>query len=251
MAFRGVSFTPSAAQQYLASVASRTANPSTRALSTISSGEKAVDAMLDVEKNNQKYSTELATRALMEAGAIERQKIASENSLKEAKLRNKSTLADKLTAFGNFRGSRQLATPAMIPMAGTRAEQTNALKSTLSNIDGSANKIDRQDKNLLNKFKKNELLEMDTDALLNNIDQKLIGIQEQQVLNQRPPIQKVEEDLVGNLDKGLYDFLTPGIVNDSNLGISAFKSPAEILAEKNAKAYADKGGFDVSGYLGI
>lgn len=251
MAFRGVSFTPSAAQQYLASVASRTANPSTRALSTISSGEKAVDAMLDVEKNNQKYSTELATRALMEAGAIERQKIASENSLKEAKLRNKSTLADKLTAFGNFRGSRQLATPAMIPMAGTRAEQNNALKSTLSNIDGSANKIDRQDKNLLNKFKKNELLEMDTDALLNNIDQKLIGIQEQQVLNQRPPIQKVEEDLVGNLDKGLYDFLTPGIVNDSNLGISAFKSPAEILAEKNAKAYADKGGFDVSGYLGI
>ena len=251
MAFRGVSFTPSAAQQYLASVASRTANPSTRALSTISSGEKAVDAMLDVEKNNQKYSTELATRAIMEAGAIERQKIASENSQKEAKLRNKSTRADKLTAFGNFRGSRQLATPAMIPMAGTRAEQTNALKSTLSNIDGSANKIDRQDKNLLNKFKKNELLEMDTDALLNNIDQKLIGIQEQQVLNQRPPIQKVEEDLVGNLDKGLYDFLTPGIVNDSNLGISAFKSPAEILAEKNAKAYADKGGFDVSGYLGI
>ena len=251
MAFRGVSFTPSAAQQYLASVASRTANPSTRALSTISSGEKAVDAMLDVEKNNQKYSTELATRAIMEAGAIERQKIASENSLKEAKLRNKSTRADKLTAFGNFRGSRQLATPAMIPMAGTRAEQNNALKSTLSNIDGSANKIDRQDKNLLNKFKKNELLEMDTDALLNNIDQKLIGIQEQQVLNQRPPIQKVEEDLVGNLDKGLYDFLTPGIVNDSNLGISAFKSPAEILAEKNAKAYADKGGFDVSGYLGI
>lgn len=139
----------------------------------------------------------------------------------------------------------------MIPMAGTRAEQNNALKSTLSNIDGSAKKIDRQDKNLLNQFKKNKLLEMDTDSLLNNIDQKLIGIQEQQVLNQRPAIQKVEEDLVGNLDKGLYDFLTPGIVNDSNLGISAFKSPAEILAEKNAKIYADKGGFDVSGYLGI
>jgi len=251
MAFRGVSFTPSAAQQYLASVGARTANPSTRALSTIASGDTAVDAMLDVEKNNQKYSNELATRALMEAGAIERQKIASENSLKEAELRQKSTLADKLTAFSNLRGSRQLATPSMIPMAGTRAEQNNALKSTLSNIDGSANKIDRQDKNLLNKFKKNQLLELDTDSLLNNIDQKLIGMQEQQVLNQRPEIQKVQEDLVGNLDKGLYDFLTPGIVNDSNLGINAFKSPAQILAEQNAKNYADKGGFNVTGYLGI
>ncbi len=248
MAFRGVSFTPSAAQQYLASVASRTANPSTRALSTIASGEKAVDAMLDVEKNNQKYSTELATRTLMEAGAIERQKIASENSLKEAKLRNKSTFADKLTAYANFRGNRQLATPAMIPMAGTRAEQNNALKSTLSNIDGSANKINRQDKSLLNQFKKNELLNMETDTLLNNIDQKLIGIQEQQALNQRPAIQKVEEDLVGNLDKGLYDFLTPGIVNDSNLGISAFQSPAEILAEKNLEQHVKSGGYNV--YLG-
>ena len=248
MAFQGVSFTPSAAQQYLASVGSRTANPSTRALNTIASGDTAVTAMLDIEKNNQKYANELATRALMEAGAVKRQQIASENSLKEAELRNKSTLAQKLTAFGNYKGSRQLATPSMIPMAGSRNEQTNALQSTLSNIDASANKINRKDKNLLNKFKKNELLDLDTDTLLNNVDQKLTGIQEQQALNQRPAIQKVKEDVLTRDNLSLYDMLTPGLVNDANAGISVFKSPAQILADENSKAYVEKGGWDVSGY---
>lgn len=249
MAFRGVSFTPSAAQQYLASVGARTANPSTRALSTIASGETAVNAMLDVEKNNQKYSNELATRALMEAGAIERQTIASENSLKEAKLRQKSTFADKLTAFSNMRGSRQLATPSMIPMAGTRDKQNEALKSTLTNISAKASKIDRKDKNLLNQFKNQNLLELDTDDFMKGVKNELVDLQSAQLLNQRPEIQKVQEDVVGNQSKGLYDFLTPGIVNDNNMMINPFKSPAQILAEENAKNYANQGGMDVSGFL--
>ena len=170
MAFRGVSFTPSAAQQYLASVGGRTSNPSTRALSTIASGDTAVEAMLDVEKNNQKYSNELATRALMEAGAVERQKIASENSLKEAELRQKSTLADKLTAFSNLRGSRQLATPSMIPMAGTRDAQKEALKSTLTNISGKPTKITGSQKNILQNLEKNDLLQKDTSELLKEVN---------------------------------------------------------------------------------
>lgn len=170
MAFQGVSFTPSAAQQYLASVGARTANPSTRALSTIASGDKAVDAMLDVEKNNQKYSKELATRALMEAGAIERQKIASENSLKEAKLRQKSTFADKLTAFSSMRGSRQLATPSMIPMAGTRDAQNEALKSTLTNISGKPTKVTGSQKNILQNLEQNDLLQKDTSELLKEVN---------------------------------------------------------------------------------
>ena len=159
MAFRGLPPNFSAAQQYLASVGGRTSNPSTRALSTIASGDKAVEAMLDVEKNNQKYSNELATRALMEAGAIERQKIASENSLKEAELRQKSTLADKLTAFSSLRGSRQLATPSMIPMAGTRDAQNEALKSTLTNISGKPTKVTGSQKNILQNLEKNDLLQ--------------------------------------------------------------------------------------------
>ena len=171
MAFRGVSFTPSAAQQYLASVGGRTSNPSTRALSTIASGDTAVEAMLDVEKNNQKYSTELATRALMEAGAIERQKIASENSLKEAELRQKSTLADKLTAFSSLRGSRQLATPSMIPMAGTRDAQNEALKSTLTNISGKPTKVTGSQKNILQNLEKNDLLQKDTSELLKEVNE--------------------------------------------------------------------------------
>jgi hypothetical protein len=171
MAFRGVSFTPSAAQQYLASVGGRTSNPSTRALSTIASGDKAVEAMLDVEKNNQKYSNELATRALMEAGAIERQKIASENSLKEAELRQKSTLADKLTAFSSLRGSRQLATPSMIPMAGTRDAQNEALKSTLTNISGKPTKVTGSQKNILQNLEKNDLLQKDTSELLKEVNE--------------------------------------------------------------------------------
>ena len=171
MAFRGLEFTPSAAQQYLASVGARTANPSTRALSTIASGDTAVEAMLDVEKNNQKYSNELATRALMEAGAIERQKIASENSLKEAELRQKSTLADKLTAFSNLRGSRQLATPSMIPMAGTRDAQNQALKSTLTNISGKPTKVTGSQKNILQNLEQNDLLQKDTSELLKEVNE--------------------------------------------------------------------------------
>lgn len=170
MAFQGLSPRFSAAQQYLASVGTRTANPSTRALSTIASGDTAVEAMLDVEKNNQKYSNELATRALMEAGAIERQKIASENSLKEAKLRQKSTFADKLTAFSNMRGSRQLATPAMIPMAGTRDAQNEALKSTLTNISAKPTKVTGSQKNILQNLEQNDLLQKDTSELLKEVN---------------------------------------------------------------------------------